>query len=172
MIKPLAVINMVTTRGQSGSSKKQSRPKEAKKDVKPKTKAVPKTKKSQNTSAKAPPPKKTQKGSSYKGYTSDEYKKLLKLRPELDQLAATKLKEECRLNDQKVTGTKKELIERVADGRIKGAIPKCENCGGGRPRFDPKTGNYKCPGYMEDDDFVNCNKVYKSLERTKWQLTV
>lgn len=104
----------------------------------------------------------------YEGYTFDEYEKLIQLIEELNQLTTNELKEECRLNDQKVSGIKKELVERVADGRVKGAIPRCPQCTGGKLRFNPRTGNYKCPGYMDDEDFVKCNKVYKSLIRRKW----
>ena len=51
------------------------------------------------------------------------------------------------------TGTKADLVERIADCQVLGAIPKCSHCGGGQPRFNNKTGQYYCPGYMEDEDF-------------------
>lgn len=40
----------------------------------------------------------------------------------------------------------------------------CPSCGGGRPKFDQDTGIYKCRGYMDDDEFQNCNKVYTMAE--------
>jgi hypothetical protein len=69
-----------------------------------------------------------------------------------------------------VTGTKKELIERIADGKVLGSIPLCPSCGGGRPRFDSGKGTYLCPGFMEDDKFVNCNKKFNMSEiiRNPW----
>ena len=51
------------------------------------------------------------------------------------------------------TGTKADLVEKIADGKVLGAITKCPFCGGGQPRFNNKTGEYYCPGYMEDDEF-------------------
>lgn len=54
------------------------------------------------------------------------------------------LKEMLRKNQQKVTGTKPELVDRVAEGMVLGAIPQCNSCGGGRLRFDGS--GYTCPG--------------------------
>ena len=81
------------------------------------------------------------------------------------------MKEECRQNQQKVTGTKPELIERIADGRVLGKIPLCHMCGGGKPRFDAKTGTYTCPGFMEDVDFIRCNRKFSMIDivREPWE---
>lgn len=122
----------------------------------------------------APAPKKKAKaaaGSSWKGYTPAEYKRFQDLKSELLDKSIDQLKSLCRQNDQKVTGTKDELVERVADGMLLGAIPKCGACGGGRLRFDPRAGRYTCPGYMEDEDFIRCNKTFAMSEvsRTPWQ---
>lgn len=70
-----------------------------------------------------------------------------------------------------MTGTKKELIERVADGKTLGAIPTCTECGGGKLRFDPRANEYTCPGYMEDDVFKRCNRRFVAGEITRgaWQ---
>jgi hypothetical protein len=35
-----------------------------------------------------------------------------------------------------MTGTKDELVERVADRKTLGSIPNCTKCGGGKLRFD------------------------------------
>jgi hypothetical protein len=40
----------------------------------------------------------------------------------------------------------------------------CSACGGGKLRFDRKTGIYKCPGFMDDEDFRNCNVSYTITE--------
>ncbi|OMJ87698.1 hypothetical protein SteCoe_10542 [Stentor coeruleus] len=110
-------------------------------------------------------------GTSYLGYTPDQYKKFVELKEKLDEKTNNDLKEICRNNGQKVTGTKSELVERIADGKILGAIPKCPSCGGGRPKWDAKTATYKCPGYMEDSDFINCNKKFiaSDIQRSPWQ---
>ncbi len=44
--------------------------------------------------------------------------------------------------------------------KVLGSIPKCQKCGGGRPRYDNKNGKFQCPGYMEDTEFKHCRKVY------------
>jgi PADR1 (NUC008) domain len=137
-----------------------------KKDIEKKNKNNPPTKKTKPERV----PVKKNPGSSYKGYTSGQYTQYLKLKNDFDKKTIPELKEICRKNGQKVTGTKPELIERVADGKLLGAIPKCPSCGGGRPKWDAKSATYKCPGYMEDSDFVNCHKKYSfaELPRTSW----
>ena len=59
-----------------------------------------------------------------------------------------------------MSGNKDELVVKVADGKVLGAIPKCPNCYGGRPRFDFKSGTYTCPGYRDDEDYKNCNRTF------------
>ena len=74
-------------------------------------------------------------------------------------------------NNQPCTGTKYEMIERVAEGIAMGAIPKCKNCIGGRPKFDKNTGKYRCPGFMDDTQFKHCNKTFSRSEinRVPWK---
>ena len=55
-----------------------------------------------------------------------------------------------------MTGNKDFLLEKIADGKIFGQIPRCPICFGGRPKFDFKMSCYYCPGYRDDDDFVRC----------------
>ena len=73
-------------------------------------------------------------------------------------------------NGQSRSGNKTELADNCADGKVLGKIPQCESCGGGRLRFNMKTGIYKCPGFMEDDKFVNCHKTFtmEEVNRTRW----
>lgn len=134
----------------------------------PEKKIVEKRKKNEKRDVKVAKPA----GSSYSGYTPDQYTKFVNTKKILDESSVQQLKEMCKTNGQKVTGTKPELIERVADGKILGAIPKCNSCGGGRPKWDAKTANYRCPGYMEDSDFIFCNKkfAFSEIQRTPWQL--
>ena len=44
--------------------------------------------------------------------------------------SATALKDMLRLNDQRITGSKPELVEWVAYGKVLGAIPRCPSCAG------------------------------------------
>ena len=50
-------------------------------------------------------------------------------------------------------------------------IPRCHHCGGGRLKFNNKLAMYHCPGYMEDTDFVHCNKKFglSEIEREEWK---
>ena len=64
-------------------------------------------------------------------------------------------------NAQPKSGAKGDLIAKCADGKQFGKIPTCSKCGGGKLRFNRDNGTYKCPGYMEDTDFVNCSGSYQ-----------
>ena len=55
-----------------------------------------------------------------------------------------------------MTGNKDYLVEKIADGKIFGQIPRCPSCFGGRPKFDYHTSSYYCSGYRDDEDFINC----------------
>lgn len=130
------------------------------------------SKRARGGKAAAPTKKpKSAPGSNWKGYTVAQYQRFKELKEELADKSNDQLKALCRTNEQKVTGTKDELIERVADGILLGAVPKCGACGGGRLRFDPRAGRYTCPGYMEDEDFIRCNKTFdmKEVTRAPWQ---
>ena len=106
----------------------------------------------------------------YKGYTENEYKKYQEFLNEAREQSQNFLKDVLKKNDQKVSGTKEELMQRFADGKVLGKIPRCESCGGGRLRFDYKSGTYMCPGYMEDDTFVWCQKKFdiSFIKRQPW----
>lgn len=110
-------------------------------------------------------------GEGWKGYTTKQMEEFREMKKQLAGVTMEELKSMCRKNDQKVTGNKGELVERVADGRVLGRIPKCSSCGGGHLRFNAKSGFYTCPGYMEDSDFVHCNKSFSVSEvaRLPWE---
>ena len=65
---------------------------------------------------------------------------------ELQSKTIDQLKKELKVNDQPMSGTKPELVSKVADGKVLGQIPKCLTCGGGKLRFNHDNGTYKCPG--------------------------
>ena len=164
--KVVAEKKVVARKVQSKKSDKKVEKKSVKKPEKKPVKKVEEKKAPARVAAVKKPA-----GSSYVGYTPDQYKKFVEYREDLDQKTIADLKELCRKNGQKVTGTKPELIERVADGKVLGGIPKCSSCGGGRPKWDAKSGTYTCPGYMEDSDFINCRKRFtmSDITRTSWQ---
>ncbi|OMJ69787.1 hypothetical protein SteCoe_32404 [Stentor coeruleus] len=107
----------------------------------------------------------------YAMYDIDQYKKFLELENDLNKNGLSELKDMCRKNLMKVSGNKSDVIERIADAKILGVIPKCPACGGGRPKLNPKTMTYYCSGYLEDVDFINCHKSFKysDIVRTQWQ---
>jgi hypothetical protein len=72
---------------------------------------------------------------------------------------------------QSMSGNKDELIEKVADGRVLGRIPRCPKCFGGRPKFTFRAGTYHCSGYRDDTDFINCHNTFElnEITREKWE---
>jgi len=105
-----------------------------------------------------------------KGYTPEQLKKFRSLQEKyLEDFAVDDLKSLLQKNQQRTTGNKGELAERCADGELLGALPKCNKCGGGFIRFNAETGEYKCPGYMDDDSFKFCTYRSYSVERGDWK---
>ncbi|CAD8152559.1 unnamed protein product [Paramecium pentaurelia] len=103
-------------------------------------------------------------------YDKAQKEEFRKIQKELEKKSAGQLKQMLKANDQKQTGNKGELIERIADCMIKGCLEKCPNFSGGRPKFNPIQKIFKCPGYMDDTEFRFCNKVFgpKDLKRIPW----
>jgi len=102
------------------------------------------------------------------------------LKKNLDKKTMTVLKDELRHNNQRLMGQKKELVERVADGRTYGTLPKCPDCRGGLVKIVyPKRhghggqGKTSCSGFMDDGKFVRCSyKSDKNITRAKWKIPV
>jgi len=85
----------------------------------------------------------------YRSYTLPDIKKLLKT------------------NDLSTTGIKSVLLERLADALLFGPLPRCEKCGGGRIRIKEGIGYY-CPGYMDDDQWTECDFFATEIKRSEW----
>lgn len=90
----------------------------------------------------------------------------------LSSKSATELKDMLRKNDQAFSSlTMPELIEKVADQQVRGKIPRCPKCFGGKLRYDYR-GNYKCPGYANDEGrYRACSYRATDAEVTRepWQ---
>eukprot|EP00002_Diphylleia_rotans_P014199 TRINITY_DN2763_c0_g1_i5.p1 TRINITY_DN2763_c0_g1~~TRINITY_DN2763_c0_g1_i5.p1 ORF type:complete len:282 (-),score=62.74 TRINITY_DN2763_c0_g1_i5:768-1613(-) len=73
----------------------------------------------------------------------------------ISNFTVEQLKSELRKNDQSTSGTKFVLLSRVADGRVRGSIPRCPKCAGGRLRMNAKelVYHYTCPGFHDDEEF-------------------
>jgi hypothetical protein len=80
------------------------------------------------------------------------------------KMSADRLKEILGANGQAKNGKKAELAEKCADGELLGRIPQCPSCGGGKLRFMWNVSLYKCPGFMDDEEFKNCNKHFTLKE--------
>jgi len=105
---------------------------------------------------------------------------------EVSKLGVDALKREAELNNQKKTGNKGELVDRITDGRMYGAIPRCSSCGGGLPcptylpskaskGVGKKYGHngqagYVCPGFYDDDHYRSCRARTDSIQRDPWQI--
>ena len=90
----------------------------------------------------------------------EEVQERAKLEAEYNQLPIPKLKELLALNEQLKGGTKGELIARIVDGKMYGALPRCPECGGGLLKvvYEKKYGHggqgkFSCPGFYDDDTY-------------------
>ena len=58
------------------------------------------------------------------------------------------------------------MVKVIADGMIMGVLPPCPECAT-RVKFEPITGQYKCPGYLNQNEvWVFCGFIGDNLERT------
>lgn len=104
-----------------------------------------------------------------KHFLSKDKKDELKRLVELFSLKNTNdLKDLLKKNNQKISGNKSELVERCSEGKLLGALPNCPKCFGGKLRFNIITGEYYCPGYMEDTTMINCNFKSYDIKRNGW----
>lgn len=104
------------------------------------------------------------------GYNNPQYAVYKRACETLVSKTFLELKEICKKNEQLVSGSKLDLVERVADGRTLGRIPKCSVCGIGILRFNQRSGRYYCPGFMQYNIWKSCGKSYdgKDIQRLEW----
>eukprot|EP01103_Thecamoeba_quadrilineata_P000806 TRINITY_DN1070_c0_g1_i1.p1 TRINITY_DN1070_c0_g1~~TRINITY_DN1070_c0_g1_i1.p1 ORF type:complete len:185 (+),score=49.89 TRINITY_DN1070_c0_g1_i1:47-601(+) len=67
---------------------------------------------------------------------SEDQKKLKEIKEALNSKTMLELKEMLRENNQKVTGVKADLVDRISDGMVHGQLPKCPKCFGGFLNFN------------------------------------
>jgi hypothetical protein len=116
------------------------------------------------------------KGRKGKRVMSADQIKMKELREELNQLKLPELKDMLTKNDQKTSGKKSDLVERIADGKMYGALPRCPDCGGAvlKVKYARKyghsgQGDFSCPGYFEDKTFVRCTHTSQNEKRPAWK---
>jgi hypothetical protein len=97
-------------------------------------------------------------------------KKIKNMESKYEALSVDNLKTILRSNKQIIGGNKPDLVQRCCEGIILGAIPLCPVCYAGKPRYDIKTGVYKCPGYTDDDEYKPCyfTGTDESFARVPW----
>jgi len=97
----------------------------------------------------------------------------------LEEFSVMGLKDMLRHNAQKVSGTKYELMHRIADCQMYGCMPRCTQCGGGHLRViyingkkygHNGKGRYFCPGFYNGDEYVAClwSGDESKVVREKW----
>eukprot|EP00920_Eleutheroschizon_duboscqi_P031635 GHVT01076258.1.p1 GENE.GHVT01076258.1~~GHVT01076258.1.p1 ORF type:complete len:323 (-),score=81.44 GHVT01076258.1:2045-3013(-) len=89
----------------------------------------------------------------------------------LRRKSMTQLKEMLRKNKQKLGGVKDELINRVAECQVLGALPICPTCEKSLVQFVPDKNIFKCPGYWDEEarHFKRCPFKADKIERPPWE---
>eukprot|EP00742_Colponemidia_sp_Colp-10_P013792 GILJ01015609.1.p1 GENE.GILJ01015609.1~~GILJ01015609.1.p1 ORF type:complete len:1033 (+),score=99.80 GILJ01015609.1:1-3099(+) len=91
-------------------------------------------------------------------------------REKLAHFTVPQLKAMLKLNDQVLGGTKDVLLDRVVDGMVNGALPRCPSCRLGHLRYNKLDEVYTCPGYHEGPEAgVKCGFTAKDIERNPWK---
>jgi len=98
-----------------------------------------------------------------------ELQQVQKHEADLSTVTGAHLEHELAANEQKKSGKKTELVTRVAEGRVLGALPKCPKCSKGKISWNRIGGIYSCPGYYEDAVQHRCYFRVKELKRLKWK---
>ena len=105
-----------------------------------------------------------------KKYLSDEQEKQLAVNTKFySDYTNDQLKELLAKNRQPKTGSRSELLNRCAEGKLLGGLRKCPKCKGGHLMFDFMSTEYSCKGYSGDNGYVNCNYKSSTAERYPWQ---
>jgi hypothetical protein len=66
-------------------------------------------------------------------------------------------------NEQPQNGNKEEILDKIADAKLLGCIPKCPECVEGRLKFSRFDGTYKCQGFFNQDsgEYQRCGRKFK-----------
>jgi hypothetical protein len=97
--------------------------------------------------------------------------KIAKAEEELEGMTVDQLKALLQLNDQIVSGSKSDLVQRAGHQMVMGAVPHCPLCKGGHLRYDIKTGEYQCPGFHDkvEDKPIPCSFTTHTIHRKPWR---
>lgn len=99
------------------------------------------------------------------------FQKVQKLETALGTSTTAQLQAELLKNNQVRTGKKEDLVQRVAEGRVLGALPACPKCGKGQIHWSRIGGWYSCPGYFDREARIQkrCSFRAQELKRGKWK---
>ena len=103
-----------------------------------------------------------------KPLSAETVKKIEAAKAAFSSMKIPALKNILRTNQQLLSGTKDELVERCAQGSVLGALPRCPHCFGGKLRFDKEKGLYWCHGYMDDDEYKPCYFHANTCQADEW----
>mmetsp|Transcript_23760 Transcript_23760/g.38118 ORF Transcript_23760/g.38118 Transcript_23760/m.38118 type:complete len:282 (-) Transcript_23760:52-897(-) len=103
--------------------------------------------------------------------TAAQLTKVQKLEEELSSRTAAQLQFELAKNSQGRAGKKEELTQRVAEGRLLGALPPCPKCEHGQIHWSRLGGWFNCPGYFDREAKIQkrCNFRAKDMSRSAWK---
>ncbi|KAH7825522.1 uncharacterized protein MONOS_11571 [Monocercomonoides exilis] len=160
--KKTKITKKVTTKKVTVKTTKKDKPKKKveKKEKKVVVKKAPKAKK-----AKTPSAATTKKTKSADNRHQAEITKKMK---ELASKSLDELKEMCKKNDLTRTGTKQDIIERVADAMVNGPPARCPVCFGGHLHYDKVSKMYCCKGFYDEDHMHRCSYSSSTIDREKW----
>lgn len=100
-----------------------------------------------------------------------DFRHVLKLESELEDKNVAQLQAELEKNKQVRNGKKSDLVTRVAEGRVLGALPGCPKCKYGRVHWSRLGGWYSCPGYYDKEIEATRRCFFRSqdLKRGAWK---
>mmetsp|Transcript_83058 Transcript_83058/g.199341 ORF Transcript_83058/g.199341 Transcript_83058/m.199341 type:complete len:244 (+) Transcript_83058:64-795(+) len=103
--------------------------------------------------------------------TAAQFKKICAEEGKLSPFTGAKLTAELTKNKQPHSGKKDELIQRVAEGRVLGALPSCPRCKHGQVHWSRVGGWFSCPGYYDKEAKLQkrCHFRSKEMKRLAWR---
>jgi len=106
-------------------------------------------------------------------FTEKQYADFQQHKAELSKKNATQLGAMLAKNGMAKSGKKDDLVERVAECKVLGALPLYPTCEKGRLKWQRESGLYTCPGYFDDEQsrMVRCKGPQKDVEivRLTWE---
>lgn len=89
---------------------------------------------------------------------------------EIHTWTAEVLKDALRKNQQSTSGSKLDLLTKVADGKVFGRTPRCSVCHKGHLKMDFSSGTYYCAGFHEGNTHWSCKSsfLHDAVQRQPW----